>query len=320
MRKLLITGISGFVSSYLLDYFSSKDEYFDIVGICRDDVKPINYPNLNIKIFKGDLIDAEFVKNVIKDTKPDYIIHLAAYSSVAYSWKFPVESFRNNTNIFLNVIESVRLLNYPTKILSIGSSEEYGIVKEKDLPIKETLTPKPINPYAIARVSQEMLGKLYARDYNLDIVMTRSFNHFGPKQRADFVTSSFAKQIVEKKKSNPSEPIKVGDLSIIRDFLDVRDVVKAYALLLEKGQKGEVYNVCSGRGLTLAKLMKTMGDLYGVPIKFEVEKEKLRPNDNPFIIGDNTKLMNTTGWKQEISLEQSLNDILKHWEQELENS
>jgi GDP-4-dehydro-6-deoxy-D-mannose reductase len=203
--------------------------------------------------------------------------------------------------------------------LSVGSSEEYGNVPSECIPIKETTQIQPVSPYAIARVSQEMLSKCYVSSYGLDIILTRSFNHIGPGQRDIFVVASFAKQILENIKAGQTDNIKLstGDISIIRDFLDVRDVVIAYHLLLEKGVSGEIYNVCSGTGRTLGEIIDIFANLLNIKINVEIDKERIRPGDNKIIIGDNSKIKEQIGWQPEIQFIDSLNEIIIYWKRVL---
>lgn len=285
----------------------------------------INEPDFNIHQFnnikcsfaKIDLLNKSQVDNIIYQFQPNYILHLASYSSVAFSWKHPVTSFSNNTNIFLNLLEQVRSLDLNCRILSIGSSEEYGNVSEEDLPLTEEQDLKPLSPYAVARVSQEMLSKIYVDGYKQDIVLTRSFNHIGPGQKDIFVISSFARQLIEIKKYNKEPLITTGDLSIVRDFLDVRDVVKAYYSLFKKGVNGQVYNICSGQGVTLESIIKTMCKLLNIEVKTQQNPALVRPNDNKIIIGSNAKIKETTNWQTTYTLEQSLKDILNYWNEKV---
>ena len=249
MKKYLITGFSGFVSQHFMNLLESIQEPVNILGV------DINEPEIDSQFrfvkynfLKLNLLDKEAVYNMLSDFEPDYILHLASYSSVAYSWKYPVEAFANNSNIFLNLVDQVRLLKLKCRILSVGSSEEYGNITEDQIPITELTTTKPNSPYAVARVSQEMMSAIYANNYDVDIVMTRSFNHIGPGQKDIFVISSFAKKLTDIKKGLVnSKSIVVGNIALIRDFVDVRDVVSAYYILLGKGKKGNVYNICSGK-------------------------------------------------------------------------
>lgn len=312
----LITGFSGFVSAHFVKYLDRIQENANIYGI--DIVKPDfdfeNYANTSIHFFRVDLLDKNKVKDIILKFQPDFILHLASFSSVAFSWKNPIMSFNNNNNIFLNLLESVRETGIKCRILSVGSSEEYGIVKDKDIPLVESAPLNPINPYAVARVSQELLSKIYVDGYGLDIVITRSFNHVGPGQKAIFVVSSFAKQTVQIKKEGKSKGVlRVGNTDIVRDFLDVRDVVRAYYLLFQKGKTGEIYNVCGGKGISLKKVIKHIAGYLKIKVDLEIDQSLVRPNDNPVIIGDNKKIRDELGWKPEIPLKKSITDVCDYW-------
>ena len=316
MTKYLITGFSGFVSKHFLKYLTKRKMAASVLGIDLHppDFKTSDFPGLTWKYEKIDLMEKKKVENSIRRFQPDYILHLASYSSVAFSWKKPTLSFQNNTNIFLNLLETVRKLNLRSRILAIGSSDEYGNVTPDDLPLKEESPLNPVSPYAVARVSQELLAKIYVEGFGLDIIRTRSFNHIGPGQREIFVVSSFARQMVEmEKRGQSSGRITVGDTSIIRDFVDVRDVVRAYDLLFQKGRTGEVYNICCGKNYSLQEIIKTMSGIMKMKIAAKVDPELIRPSDNRIIIGSNKKIMKETGWQPEISLQQSLRDIIQYW-------
>ena len=214
-----------------------------------------------------------------------------------------------------NLLETVRKFNIDTRILSVGSSEEYGNITEKNLPFEEDSLLNPTNPHAVARVSQELLSKVYINGYGLDIVLTRSFNHTGPAQKEFFVIPSFAKQLVKLKKGNCLDrKLITGDVSIIRDFTDVRDVVIAYHLLLHSGKKGEIYNVCSGKGVSLREVISIMTDILDIKIDITVDKHLIRPGENKIIIGCNEKIKGSLGWEPQYTLKQSLCDILNYWD------
>ena len=317
MKKYLITGFSGFVSKYFLEYIEQKKIQASVLGIDLQapDFAAKNFRHAKWSFEKLDLLRQDGVANLIHRFQPDYILHLASFSSVAFSWKEPIRSFQNNTNIFLNLLETVRNLNLKIRILSVGSSEEYGNVDEKDLPLKESHHLKPVSPYAVARAAQEMLSGIYADGYGLDIVMTRSFNHIGPGQKDIFAVSSFARQLVEAKKRGPSAcELTTGDISIVRDFVDVRDVVRAYYDLFQKGRKGEVYNVCSGTGRSLKDVILKMAEILGVKVVTKTDPQLIRPSDNKMIIGSNEKIRAEIGWNPKISLEKSLKDVIRYYE------
>jgi len=316
IKNYLITGFSGFVSKYFVEYLNRIQEKVNILGI--DVAEPYfdfeHSDNNDIKFSKVDLLDKNKVRRIILRFQPDFILHLASFSSVAFSWMKPVFSFNNNTNIFLNLLEAVKETGIKCRVLSVGSSEEYGIVKDEDLPLSESTKLNPISPYAVARVSQELLSKIYVDGYGLNIVMTRSFNHIGPRQKEVFVVSSFAKQMVEIKKKNRSKGVlPVGNLKIVRDFLDVRDVVKAYYLLFKKGKNGEIYNVCGGKGIVLKEIINCIAGYLKIKVELKVEQSLVRPNDNPVIIGNNKKIRDELGWQPEIPLEKSIADICDYW-------
>ncbi|OAV75901.1 GDP-mannose 4,6-dehydratase [Bacteroidales bacterium Barb7] len=316
MKKYLITGSSGFVGNYFIHFLENNQIKSSVLGLdIFETIKQnIDYKYVNWSFRKIDLLNTTEIENIVYSFQPDYILHLASYSSVAFSWKNPVLSFQNNTNIFLNLVEAVRKLNLTTRVLSIGSSEEYGNINIEHLPLHEDLPVDPISPYAVARVSQELLSKVYSEGYGIDIVLTRSFNHLGPYQKDVFVVSSFAKQIAELKNQKKKDGrIITGDLAIVRDFLDVRDVVRAYYLLLTDGIRGNIYNVCSGNGISLSEVIEKLSQISGIKIDPKINSRFIRPNDNKVIIGSNKKICETTGWLPEISINKSLEDIYNYW-------
>ncbi|MBO5094456.1 MAG: GDP-mannose 4,6-dehydratase, partial [Lachnospiraceae bacterium] len=230
-ERILITGVSGFVGYHLLNFLCGNKENKNII-VCGIDIKTPEFSckefeeKLSLKCYKVNLLHSDEVEQIFDRFVPNYIVHLASYSSVAYSWKNPRESFANNTNIFLNLITTSMKYNKDCRILSVGSSEEYGIVSKEELPLLETAKLNPVSPYAVARVSQEMLSKVFTVSYGADVVLTRSFNHIGPYQDKRFAIPSFIERMLEiKRKGSKKGIIQTGDLTIIRDFVDVRDVV-----------------------------------------------------------------------------------------------
>ena len=315
MQRYIITGVSGFVGKYFIKYLNANIRQSEILGI---DIRPLeinpdNYEHLKFKFERSDLKDKDTLCKLIYNFRPDFILHLASYSSVAGSWKSPNTSFLNNVNIFLNLIESVRMIGLKCRILSVGSSEEYGAVEISKLPLIEDQILNPTSPFGIAKYSQELIGKLYADVYGMDIIMTRSFNHLGPGQSEEFAISSFAKQMAEIKRNNQNEFILAGDISVVRDFTDVRDVVRAYDILFRKGKKGEIYNVCSGSGISLHNILQIMSEILDIKFIVCEDKKLKRPKDNPVIIGSNEKVKKETGWKNSIKLEDSLKDMLNYY-------
>ena len=315
--KILITGVTGFVAAHFLDYLNITEPGSEVLGIARhaDGFDATFYPNLTITLQEIDLLDKDAVATALTNFKPEYVLHLASVSSVALSWQLPLESFVNNTNIFLNLVEEIRITNIKCRILSIGSSEEYGDVPENELPLTEAHSLQPVSPYAVARVAQEMLSTIYAKGYNLDIVISRSFNHIGPGQKDKFVISSFAKQLVRlAANKDPIKKIITGNLDIIRDFLDVRDVVKAYYLLLKKGKSCEVYNICSGRGILLKDIVSKMSNVLGIKTIIEVNPALIRPNENKKVTGSYQKIYADLGWQPTLTLDDSIRDLIAYWQ------
>jgi len=316
MKKFLITGVSGFVGQHFIDYLETAAVKADVMGIDLVENKSDRSCAYVKQSFKQvDLLDGHEIGGVLFEFQPDYVLHLASYSSVAFSWKEPVLSFQNNMNVFLNLVETIRRLGLKTRLLSVGSSEAYGNINQHHLPLVEEAPLDPVSPYAVARVSQELLSKVYAEAYGVDLVITRSFNHIGIGQKDIFAISSFAKRIAEIKKSGCKKGVlSTGDLQIVRDFLDVRDVVRAYYLLLTQGKKGRIYNVCSGKGHVLQEVVDELASIAGVEISTKLNPVFVRPSDNRVIIGSNKRIYDDLGWRPNISFQQSLKDIYSYWE------
>ena len=313
--KLLITGFSGFVARHFAEYLDRMQIPCEICGIDINepayDYKTAFSNNLKLEYHQVNLLDTEALEGVFKSFVPDHILHLASFSSVSYSWKHPSESFINNCVIFLNLMDMVKKFNPECRILSVGSSEEYGNVDRQDLPLRENQPLHPLSPYAVARVSQEQLSKIYADNYHYRIVMTRSFNHIGPRQDARFVIPSFIERILAIKNSGKDEGvIETGNVEIIRDFVDVRDVVRAYYILLTKGSPGEIYNICAGRRIALKDVIQMIAGMTGVKIATKVNPEYVRPQDCLEIVGTYYKMQSEFGWEPEISMETTIEDML----------
>ena len=317
MKRMLITGFSGFVSRHFLTYLVENNLSYEVLGV---DVNPPKFamedyaPTLAMSFEQVNLLDKEAVEDMIATFRPDYILHLASFSSVAYSWQHPADCFMNNTSIFLNVTEALRKHDLcDCRLLSVGSSEEYGDVKKEELPLQEDMPLVPVNPYAVARVSQEMMAKVLADSFGMQIMLTRSFNHMGPFQDERFVIPSFVRRILDIAESGAkSGEIETGDTSIVRDFVDVRDVVRAYYRLLLDGKAGEVYNICGEKGVSLAEVVDQIADIVGVSVTTRVNPDFVRPGDNQVVIGSAEKIRQDIGWTAEIPLRQTLMDMIGH--------
>lgn len=307
--KALIIGGSGFVGSYLSSHLKND---------CHMDVAVTKMPNENfdsntIPAYDLDILKKESIIELFKTFQPDYIFHLAAMSSVAMSWKNPGLTVDINIKGALNVLDALRDSELKARILLIGSGEEYGRIKPEETPLKEDNLVRPGNIYAATKACQNMIGKIYADAYNLDIISVRAFNHIGPKQSSIFVVSDFSKQIAEIE-AGISEPIlKVGNLNALRDFTDVRDVVRAYSLLVQKGLSGETYNVGSGKAVTIRSILDSLLQLSSSNITIVEDPQKVRPIDIPEITADISKLNDITGWYPEIPISQTLKETLDYW-------
>jgi GDP-4-dehydro-6-deoxy-D-mannose reductase len=312
--KVLITGITGFVGSHLADYLLEKGG-IEVCGIARWRSQKENIKHLEdkIQLFECDIKDMTSVHEVVKSVKPERIFHLAAQSFVPVSWSAPTETLSTNIIGEVNIFESVRDVELDTIIHLAGSSEEYGLVRPDEVPINEDNPLRPLSPYGVSKVAQDLLGYQYFKSYGMRIVRTRAFNHTGPRRGEVFVCSNFAKQIAEIEKGNKKPVIKVGNLEAQRDFTDVRDIVKAYWLSTEKCDPGEVYNICSGEPRTIQSMLDTLLSFTDVKVEVKKDPSRMRPSDVPILKGDSTKFREKTGWKPEIPFEQTLKDILEYW-------
>lgn len=305
MKKALVIGVCGFVGEYLVKELTTNN-----ILCYGTDIK--DSCNLEIEYFKLNLLDEEKLASIIIKTSPDYIINLAAVSSVKLSWDNPQLTFDINVKGVINLFEAVKKTNSKARILLIGSSEQYGQIRTLDS-IDEEYELNALNPYGISKTTQENIAKMYINVYGLDIIMVRAFNHIGPKQALGFAVSDFSKQIIDIEKLNVKGKIHVGNLSAKRDFTDVRDIVKAYRLLLENGKNGEVYNIGSGKIFSLEDILNKLIKLSTAEVEIVIDKNKFRPTDTPIILCNNKKLKDQTGWKQSIEIETTLKDILDYW-------
>jgi len=318
--KVLITGITGFAGSHLADFLLAEFPDTEIHGIKRWRSKTENVDHLDGKIqyHECDIKDAHNVYEVIGAVKPDKIFHLAAQSFVPASWESPAETFSANVVGQANLFEAVRKNKkdgYDPVILIAGSSEEYGKVLPEETPIKESNPLRPLSPYAVSKVAQDYMGYQYQQSYGLRVIRSRAFNHSGPRRGEVFVDSNFAKQIVEIEKGKREPLIRHGNLDAIRDFTDVRDMVRAYFLATEKCDPGEVYNICTGKG---HKISDVLGKLVSLStnkdIKLVQDPFRMRPSDVPILVGDCSKFTALTGWEPKIDyLNQTLEDTLDYW-------
>jgi GDP-4-dehydro-6-deoxy-D-mannose reductase len=312
MKRALITGVTGFAGSHLADFLLTKD--VEVYGTIRWRSKTDNIDHIrsSIKLIEANINDLNSTMRAIEMSEPDYIFHLAAQSFVPTSWHAPQETMMANIMGTLNLLEAVRKTSCDPKIQLAGSSEEYGLVKRDEVPITEENPLRPLSPYGVSKVGTDMLGYQYHQSYGMKIVRTRAFNHTGPRRGEVFVTSNFAKQIAEIEKG--AKPvICVGNLKAKRDFTDVRDVVRAYWLSLQKCDFGDVYNICSGKTRTIKSVLDLLFTKTGKRIKISYDPARMRPSDVEVLHGDCTKFKNKTGWKPEIPFDKTMEDLLDYW-------
>ncbi len=306
MLKALLTGINGFVGSHLAPYL--EDQGFEVYGT----VKPGSSHD-GSRLFEVDILDYGGLKKVVEDVSPDYLVHLAALTSPADSFNNPAETISNNIIGQVNVLQALKelqLLN--TRTLVVSSAEIYGKVDEKDLPIDENTPFCPPSPYAVSKVAQDMLGLQYFIGQNIQTIRVRPFNHIGPGQPPVTAVSSFSKQIAEIEKGKKEPVLSVGNLDTKRDFTDVRDIVKAYALLFEKGESGEVYNIGSGKSVRIGEVLERLLALSNKKIIVENDPELMRPADIKDAVCDNSRIKKL-GWNPTIPMEKTLQDTLDYW-------
>lgn len=297
--KALITGSQGFVGGYLRREL--EEHGYEVIGL---DLQP------GEQTLKADLLNREELAETVRQAAPDAVFHLAGQANVAQSWKIPQKTVEINVIGAINLMEAVRLFDPAVRMVMVGSSDQYGNLGEAGQRVSETLEMKPQTPYAVSKRAQEEMAKAYARAYGMNICMTRSFNHGGAGQRLGFLIPDFAAGIVQAERGL-APCLRVGNLTSRRDFTHVRDVVRAYRLIAEKGKPGEVYNVGSGKTYSAQEILDRLMALAGRPIPVEQDPAKMRPSDTPVICCDHSKLTRDTGWTPEIPLDVILWETLE---------
>lgn len=314
MKNILITGITGFVGSHLAEYLLKQNK-MKIYGTIRWRSRTDNIESIKDKIhfIDADIKDAHSMQSVIDESYPDYIFHLAAQSFVPTSWHAPAETLTTNIIGNLNLLEAVKKSDCNPVIHIAGSSEEYGMVHQDEVPIKETNPLRPMSPYGVSKVTQDLLSRQYYMSYGLKVVVTRAFNHTAARRGEVFVTSNFAKQVAEIEKGRKEPVIYVGNLTAQRDWTDVRDVVQAYWLAVTKCNYGEVYNICSGKTRTVQSVLDLLLGMSEKKITVKEDPSRMRPSDVEILQGDYSKFKVITGWKPEIPFEKTMKDLLDYW-------
>lgn len=305
MKRALVTGANGFVGSYLTNELLLHK--YEVFGGTRSGSPILNSDVKSVAFKSKDLM------NVLENIKPTVLFHLSGQSSVIKSWNHIEETFDANLMNTIQLLDAVKNSSLRNKltIVTVGSSEEYGLVQ--DQPITEESVLNPMNPYGLSKMTMGKIATLYNKTYEMKVIHVRPFNHIGPGQSLGFVTSDFAKQVADIEQGFSESIIRVGDLSSKRDFTDVRDIVKAYRMVAEKGQAGEVYNVCSGECVPIQLILDSFLTLCSKDIKVEIDRKRMRPSDIAEYYGSNKKINDAVGWAPKIPLNQSLEDIYSYW-------
>lgn len=314
-HRAFITGAAGFAGGHLIAELRASTNW-EVIGLTR---KPLaDQPGVHFVVC--DLQNEQLVQRTIAHYRPDVVFHLAAQSYVPKAIAAPADTLINNTVSQINLFEAIRAADIDPTILVVGSSEVYGFVEPDEMPVSEDQPFRPGNPYAVSKVTQDVLGYQYFRTHGMRIIRVRPFNHFGPGQSERFVLSSFARQVAQAEAGLVEPTVLTGDLSSQRDFTDVRDIVRAYRMAVESGHPGEVYNLCSGTAVEIGDLLRQLLALSSRPISIEQDPSRLRPSDVPVIVGDYSRFAAATGWEPQIPIEQSLQDTLDYWRVQLSGS
>jgi len=318
MTKVLITGITGFAGSHLMDYLLENTDY-EVYGIKRmnSNLRNIHHALDRITLFDADLLDESSLIAVLKKVMPNQIYHLGALSWVTPSWDMPAVYMQTNAIGTINLFEAMRVVGCNARVLTSATPEEFGDVPADLIPITEETRIKPINPYAASKAAQDMICVTYHASYNMDIVRTRAFNHEGPRRYIHGAIASFAYQIARIERGQQEPVISVGNLSATRNFTDVRDTVRAYYLAMEMGESGELYIIGTDQIYTMREVLdmlishSTMAD----KISIRVDPDRVRPTELMTFIGDYTKFKAKTGWERKYDLSETLESVLNYWRQ-----
>ena len=316
--RVLITGFTGFVGSHLAEYALSKNAVVYGSYRWRSRTENIGHLKNQVKLIECELKDPSSVNSMIQQAKPDMVFHLASQSYVPTSWQTPEDTLVNNIVGQVNLLEAIRASGIDPLIQIAGSSEEYGYTPPQELPVNENAALRPLSPYAVSKVTQDLLGYQYHKSYGMKIIRTRAFNHTGPRRGSVFVESNFAQQIAEIEAEVRQPVVYVGNLEAKRDFCDVRDIVQGYWLALEKGKPGEVYNLASGRMWAIQEVLDILLSMSPATIDVKQDPGRMRPSDVPLLCGDSTLFRKETGWEPQIPFEETLKDLLNYWRTNVE--
>jgi GDP-4-dehydro-6-deoxy-D-mannose reductase len=314
--RALITGVSGFAGSHLAEYILANHDW-TVAGTVHRSDRNIRHLSERLELYPAELSQLAAVESVLASARPDVIFHLAAQTLTGQSFRDPWRTLATNIGIQVSLLQAVVNLGLDCRVLIVGSSEEYGLVREEDLPVDEETPLRPMNPYAVSKIAQDMLGLQYYLSHGLDTIRVRPFNHIGPRQGPGFVAPDFARQIALIEAGRQDPVMTVGNLEAERDFTDVRDVVRAYALLVATGEGGQVYNVGSGRAHSVRELLAMLTSLAAVPVSVEIDPARMRRSDVPRVMSDCSRLREATGWEPTYSFDQSLCDTLDYWREQV---
>jgi len=317
--RAMITGINGFVGSHLAEYLLNLGgwEVWGIV-LAEDTLLPLLQES--VKPLRADLRQPSQVAEALNQAQPDVIFHLAGQAFVPESFRDPIGTFTTNVLPQINIFQTIIELQLKTRVLVIGSGEVYGAIEPTDLPLNENTPLRPASPYAVSKVTQDMLTMQYHLSHQLDLIGMRPFNHIGPRQNDRFVVPAFAKQIAQIEAGLQPPVIQVGNLTARRDFTDVRDVVQAYTRAVEFGQAGQLYNLGSGRAVAVQTILDLLLADSPAQITVQIDPERMRPVQIPEIVCDASRFRACTGWEPQIPLEKTLHDALAEWRAKVNSS
>lgn len=314
MVRALITGITGFAGGHLAAHLLARGDV-EIYGVAHDKGHGVEHLGRPVSLTIADLRDPQVVEDVLLDVRPHHIYHLAAQAYVPTAWQAPWDTFENNVRPELNMLQVMVSKDLKARLLVVASNEVYGAVSPDKLPVDENALLEPHNPYGVSKVAQDLLARQYFLSHSVDVIRARAFNHLGPRQSPQFVAANFARQIAEAEAGLREPVVRVGNLQAQRDFTDVVDVVRAYALLMDKGRSGEAYNIGSGQPQSVQNLLDTLLEMSSARIRIEQDPTRMRPSDVPVIYSDITKLRADTGWEPTIPFGESLRRVLAYWRQ-----